>query len=410
MSVQVLLSECCTIYRFLSGRTHADTCSRPPKRPPRVQFVLDEPDGSVKRKHKEFPPRRQRINEICKPLKTALTSKLNRLNLELEDDELYKTQSTKTRFTSDELTNVITLGHLMSTGTTSLGEKVKRVLAVLLGYAVLHHYGGSWLAPSWGRDDITFIKSATAIPLRPYMFTRVVRMAHTEPVTSDQEDDLDDVNPDDFPIHPNPDLVTLGTILLEVHTGKPIEVLATEMGIEEEENINAKWSVADEVYKKILRDLPDKYSDAVNACLDPNFGSSADDLDGEESNKEDFRRLIYTDIVKPLEDELDQGFGKSISIDDLDNVAETMDLGSWGQTFQRKVPEQLEAPLPAPLKHHSSNVSISSHWPEHGSHEKQLHVPQSPVASDFEMFDDSSGPENISRKSYVFFWPLFIKF
>ena len=410
MSGQVLLSECCTVYRLPSGRSHADTCSRPPERPSRVQFVLDEPDSSVKRTHKGFPPRRQRINEICKPLRTALTSKLSRLNLELEDGELYKTQSTKTRFTSDELTNVVSLGQLISTGTTGLGEKVKRVLAVLLGYAVLHHYGGSWLGPSWGRDDVIFIKSATAIPLRPYMFTRVVRMAQTGPVTSNQEDDLDDVNPDDFPMHPYPDLVTLGTILLEVHTGKPIEVLAAELRIEEEENINAKWSVADEVYKKILRDLPDNYSDAVNACLDPNFGSSANDLDGEESKEEDFRRLIYTNIVKPLEDELDQGFGKSISVDDLDNVAETMDFGSWGQTFQRKVPEQLEPPLLAPLQPHSSEVSISSHWPKHGDHEKQLHVPQLPVASDFEMFDDSSGPENISGKSSVFFSPLSIKY
>ena len=402
MSGPVLLSECCTFYRLLSGRSL--TPAR--ERPSRVQFVLDEPDSSVKRTHKGFPPPRQRINEICKPLRTALSSKLSRLNLELEDGELYKTQSTKTRFTSDELTNVVSLGQLISTDTTGLGEKVKRVLAVLLGYAVLHHYGGSWLGPSWGRDNVIFVKSASAIPLRPYMFTRVVRMAQTGPVTSNQEDDLDDVNPDDFPIHPYPDLVALGTILLEVHTGKPIEELAAALGIEEEENVNAKWFVADEIYKKILRDLPDNYSDAVNACLDPNFGMRANDLDGEESKEEDFRRLIYTDIVKPLEDELDQGFGKSISVDDLDNVAETMDLGSWGQTFQRKVPEQLEPPLLAPF---SLERSIPSHWPKHEDHEKQLHVPQLPVASDFEMFDDSSGPENISRKSYVFFSPLSIK-
>ena len=363
----------------------------------------------MKRTHKGVRPRRERINEICKPLRTALRSKLTRLNLELEDGDLYKTQSTKTRFTSDELTNVVSLSQLISTDTTGLGEKVKRVLAVLLGYAVLHHYRGSWLGPSWGRDDIIFIKSANAIPLRPYMSTRVVRIAQTRPVTSNQEDDLDDMNPDDFPIHPYPDLVTLGTILLEVHTGKQIEKLAAALGIEEEENVNAKWLVADEVYKKILRDLPDNYSHAVNACLDPNFGSSANDLD-EESKEEDFRRLIYTNIVKPLEDELVQGFGKSISVDDLDKVAETMDLGSWGQTFQRKVPEQLEPPLLAPLQSHSSELSISPHWPKHEDREKQLHVPQLPVASDFKMFDDSSGSENISRKSYVFFSPPSIKF
>ena len=364
----------------------------------------------MKRTRKGFSPRRQRINEICKPLRTALSSKLSRLNLELEDGELYKTQPTKTRFTSDELTNVVSLGQLISTDTTSLGEKVKRVLSVLLGYAVLHHYGGSWLGPSWGRDDVIFIKSATAVLLRPYMFTRVVRMAPTVPVTSNQEDDLDDVNPDDFPIHPYPDLVTLGTILLEVHTGKPIEELAAALGIEEEENVNAKWFVADEVYKKILRDLPDNYSDAVNACLDPNFGMRANDLDGEESKEEDFRRLIYTDIVKPLEDELDQGFGKSISVDDLDNVAQTMDLGSWGQSFQRKVSEQLEPPLLVPFQPRSLELSIPSHWPKHEDHGKQLHSPQLPVASDFEIFDDSSGPENISGQSYVFFSPLSIKF
>ena len=402
---QVLLSECRTVYRLLSGINHADTCSRSLERPSKVQFVLDRPDSSVGRTHKESSRKRLEVHKICDPLRKALTSKLDRLNLELEDGKLYKTRSTKTRFTSEELTNVVSLGQLISTSTTGLGEKVKRVLAVLLGYTVLHYYGGSWLGPSWGRDDVIFIKSATAIPLRPYMSSRVVKMAQNGPVPSNEEDD-----PDDFPIHPYPELVTLGTILLEVHTGKPIEALVAEFGIEEEENVNTKWSVANEVYKKILRDLPDNYSDAINACLDPNFGSSANDLDGEEIEEEDFRRLIYTDIVKPLEDELDQGFGKSISVDDLDNVAETMDLSSWGQTFQRKVPEQLRPPLSAPLQPHSSELSISSRWPKHEDHEKQRHMPQLPVAGDFEMFDDLSRPENISRKSYVFFSPLSIKF
>lgn len=364
----------------------------------------------MKRTPRESPPRRQRIYNICKPLKTALTSKLNRLNLELEDGELYKIQSTKARYTSDELTNVVSLGQLISTGTTGLGEKVKRVLAVLLGYAVLHHHGGSWLGPSWGRDDVVFIKSATAIPLRPYIFTRIARTAQTGSVRSNQEDDLDGTDPDDFPIHPYPDLVTLGTILLEVYTGKPIEVLAAELDIEEEENVNAKWSVADEVYKKLRRDLPDNYGAAVDKCLDPNFGVRTDELDGEENKEEDFRRLIYTDIVKPLEDDLDQGFGKSISVDDLDNIAETMDFGSWGQIFQRKVPKQLERLRPAPLRPHKSEVSISSQFPQHENHVEQFSVPQLPVARDFEMFDDSSGPENNSEKSYVSFSPLSNKF
>lgn len=366
---------------------------------------------SRRRRGKESGPGRQRIHDICRHLRTALISKVDRLNLELEDGELYKTRSTKTRFTSDELTDVVTLSKLISPGTTyHLGEKVKRVLAVLLGYAVLHHYGGSWLGSSWGRDDVIFIKSATAIPLRPYIYTRIVRTAQNGPVASEKDIDLDDADPDDYIIHPYPDLVTLGTVLLEIYTGKPIELLADELGIKEENNVNAKWSVADEVYKMIRQDLPDKYSEAVDACLDPYFGSSTYEPDGEESNEEDFRRLIYTDIVKPLEDELDQGFGKTTSIDDLDNIAEKMDIRSWGQTFQPMVPKQLEQPPLAPLQSHGSDASISLRFSDHRNHEEQLLVPQLPLAGDFGMFDDFSGPENISEKSYVFFSPRSIMF
>ena len=266
-----------------------------------MQFVLEEPNRSVKKTYKRFPPQRQRVNEICQTLIKALKSKRHRLNLELEDGELYKTQSTIARFTSDELTNFVSLRQLISSGTTSLGEKVKRVLAILLGYTVLHHFGGSWLGPSWGQDDVIFIKSASVILLRPYMLTRVVRTTTTEFIIPNQADGLDNVDPDDFPIHPYPDLVTLGTILLEIYTAKPIEALAAELGIEQEENVNARWSIAYEVYRKLQRDIPDNYSAAVNACLNPNFGSSANDMNGKEVRKEtseDSFTLISSSLLK----------------------------------------------------------------------------------------------------------------
>lgn len=400
-------------YKLISQhelKSHADTCSRFPKKHPKVHFDLEEPIRSTRQMtSKRNAPPRQRIKEICKPLRIALSSKLKCLNLELEDGELYKIQSTKTRFTSDELTNAVSLGQLISSGTMGLGEKVKRVLAVLLAYAVLHHYGGSWLGPSWGRDNVFFMKSAAAIALRPYIFTRVERTAQLQPVALLEDSDLDDLDPDEIPIHPYPDLVTLGTILLEIYEAKPIEALAAHFGIVEEENINAKWFVADEVYGKIRGDLPDNYREAVNACLDPNFGSSADDSDRAEQEIEDFRRQIYMEVVKPLEDELDQGFGKSVSIDDLDIAAETMDLSSWGQTFERRVPTQVEVSPLAPLQLQKSQVNVSLHHPKHSYDERQLSEPEGLVASQFEFFDDWSGPDNLSNHSYVFLTLLVVK-
>ncbi|KAF1985820.1 subtilisin-like protein [Aulographum hederae CBS 113979] len=411
--------------------THVQVSANKPKASG-VQFLLqaDRPENKTAKHmiHRKNLPQRQRIQEICKLLRSAFASKLQRLNLELENDVLYKAQSSKTRFSADELTNVISLGQLISSGASGLGDKVKRVLAVLLSYGVLHHYGGSWLDPSWGRDDILFIRSASAIPLRPYMFTRL-KKPQRKSASIKSTGDPDDLDPDDFPIHPYPDLVTLGILLLELHNGKPLEVLAIELGIEEEQNVNAKWSMADEVLQKIRIDLPDNYLDAVTACLDPNFGSNSETEDIDDISDEDFRRLIYTEIVKPLEDELDQGFGKTISVDDLDNAAQTMDFGSWGQTFKRTASKELDSPSPSPPSSSRRPSRISgSHGNGHMHHnrqkrvDKQPHIPRlisivekatgfsrakaihafksaEPVVDDFELFDDASGTENLSQKS-----------
>ena len=408
MSAQVLLSK---FHRFLETQTAtlAETNSRPTKRASKVQFVPDEPNESVQQSLnvRRLAPR-LRVKERCEHLRKALTSKLDRLNLELEDGELYKTQSSRTRFTSNEFTNVISLGQLVSSGTVSLGEKVKRVIAVLISYAVLHHHGDSWLGPSWSRNDVYFMKSAAAISIRPYIFTRV-RKLQTEAVTPDHKPDLDDVDPDEIPIHPHPDLISLGTILLELHSGKAIEVLAADLGIDEMENINARWSVAYEVYEKLKRDLPDNYSGAINASLDTNFGIGANRLEEEECKEEDFRRLIYNEVVRPLEDELDQGFGKSVSVEDLDSFAETMDFSGWGQTVQRSMPEQF-GPRLLPSLPHGSEASKSSTRQRHVDKKQRLCPPQLAQDSNVELFDDASAPENISSKSHVFSSPSFVKF
>lgn len=108
--------------------------------------------------------------------------------------------------------------------------------------------------------------------------------------------------------------------------------------MEDPENLdsNAKFALASLAFKKHASAISfsEQYWHAIDRCLDPNIQY---DAEGELMDHNDLRRVIYDDIVGPLEDELGQGkfsTGATSFILNLDTEARNLDLANWGQPLK----------------------------------------------------------------------------
>ena len=294
------------------------------------------PVAPVNNNAKQWSKRKAKCEEIrslCETIKKARQSGGLRLDLTVENRKLWRSQSTQYLPSSTAPQQIVTLGKLLLAKSAGLTDLTKRVIAVILAYSVLHLYKGSWLQ-GWDKEDVFFIRSDSTIPLKLYL------SAHLHSSENKESSDSD------WQVHPYPNILALGTILLELHLGQTIESFVALNGLDEEEvNINTPWIRAKKSLDKFRTHLFPKYRSAVEACLDPNFGAD------EDYDEEGFRRLIYKMIVKPLEDELEDGFGDWGSIEELDKNAPTLDLGSFGQTILDQSPASTAAlPSTAPCR------------------------------------------------------------
>ncbi|KAL9038324.1 MAG: hypothetical protein Q9214_005325 [Letrouitia sp. 1 TL-2023] len=166
----------------------------------------------------------------------------------------------------------------------------KRKLAVVLARSLLQLHEELWLGKEWSKRHITFFyaNSNTIDYQRPYVTTSF--------------DGNDQVVPDFSLFHRNASILALGILLVEIHTGKPIEMYRTPEDLSNgtEVNANTDWTVADRVVKS-LDDCSLGYKDAIQACLDTPWVPAAQrvSLDDELT-----RNGLYNDVVRPLEDEV----------------------------------------------------------------------------------------------------------
>ncbi|RAL17378.1 purine and uridine phosphorylase [Aspergillus homomorphus CBS 101889] len=309
-----------------------------------VKFCLTENNENSAEKHKR--PRLS-VMGLCEQIEKLKSKRpLMRLNLSIEDGRLWKDQSSQIEHPINRTIPQISLKDIIKYRPTCLTEKVKRVLAVLLAYSVLHLHGTPWLrSTNFHPDKIFFFATSATIPLKPYIHTDL-----DEPLDGCVNTDEDkEVDPDDLPSHPYPDIVMLAIMLIELYVTQPLQSLAREFEMQCEDwaivDDNTRYSIAIAAFDKLKADFPDNYREAVDRCLDPNIGLGPND---DELSEQDFKRLIYDDIVQPLEDELDQGFGNTVHIDRLDEIAQTMDLSTWGQMRPTKCPlPESTAPPPS---------------------------------------------------------------
>lgn len=370
-----------------------------------VKFVIN--DGETTNKN-TCQIKKARVRNLCRQIKESRKRWMFRLNFEVRDNELWKTPSERSKFSADASEDVVTLSHFIAKQPHVLNGKTKRILAVLLGYAVLHLHGTEWMQPTLCSDDILFFKTSGAVPLKPYLQVRIKSKTaghcpmDYEEGTDGEEDDMD---PDDeLFYHPYPCLVSLALVLIELHQAKPIRDIAKEnsVSLSPEMTNEDRYLMAGQIFASCQHDFEDQTRMAIDACLDQAIGT---DLDNGQTDEDSLRTAIYQNIVRRLEDELEHGHS-NISIEDLDVLAQTLDLARYGRPIKSETPS---SSLLVPIGRGSRLTDRKRSRDEViGDAPQRLHCPSpgsiGSVTSDLSrlsFFDDQSGSGTITTTRYV---------
>ncbi|KAL4917350.1 hypothetical protein BDW62DRAFT_211219 [Aspergillus aurantiobrunneus] len=286
---ETLLTLSLTCHFWQEAQIHAPVLNPPPKQKVGVRFLTPE-NHCANAKHQ----RRRRLALKSKPLM--------RLNL----------ASSRIEHPIARSDPQLSLRDIIQYRPGSLTEKVKRVVAVILAYSVLHLNDTPWLCPSSFRtDNILFYSTSTTTPLKPYIYTEIRETNHCETAS----DALDaEVDPDDLPSQPYPNMVMLAIMLIEPYLTEPAQSLAAQVGMECDD-----WDTTDENTRYLI---------AITA----------------------FDR-----------------FGNTIRIERLDEIARTMDISSWGKGDSSVClllnPQMLVAVVATKSTPSDGSVPSQKNWP-----------------------------------------------
>ncbi|PKK44584.1 hypothetical protein CI102_11556, partial [Trichoderma harzianum] len=303
-----------------------------------VQIQNSIPIGQHRGHKKSTKIKQMRVKQLCELIEKIKIAAL-RLKLKVTGDQIFKLQSEKSTFLGDKAKGPVTLEKCLRSH--SLTDRTRRILAVMLSYAVLYLHDTPWLQPTWSSSHVLFFPTASsAIPLQPFIQTHLA-----SPYESSQDSctDPDDLDPDW--VHHCPHLVTLAVILMELYVGAPFDTLARRYieepgGDTQSSTYPRSFAFVNEVFDACKAQIHDSYQfhDVVEKCLDP---TSWEDEDGNKLDNQTLMSKIYQEIVKPLETELYQSFEK-ISSDDLDDFAKGIDIVNWDQNILQQA--QTETP------------------------------------------------------------------
>lgn len=338
--VEVPTSRLCGFEMFLSMKQEWHEADVHFAKGTAIKFGQNELPAGQKQK---LPA--MKIRKLCEPIKKRKPS--DRLKLRVDENgSLWKLRSEKCCFTLDEKKAPISLQQFIQDQHRSLTDKTKRIMAVILSYAVLYLHGTPWLPDTWGPSSILFFHTtSSAIPLKPFIQTKLPRDGldishmddsmdkHVETLDPDDMEpddfDPDDLDPDDMVLHQCPQIVTLGIMLMELYLTTTFEDLAMKYNIPLDDRTRS--IDAEMVFQQCKSEIPEnsQFHYAVEKCLDPKVW---EDENGSKLDDQMLRTTIYQQVVKPLEDELIQAFSY-INIEELDRIAQTLDLGAWGQAI-----------------------------------------------------------------------------
>jgi hypothetical protein len=247
----------------------------------------------------KLPRRKRNVEHVCRTIHKILPNSC--LKLIVNDRSLYETQSRSAVLKIANLVPSATLLDVLSGPTLNFECKIK--FAVILAYNFLYLCGSPWLPSPWDKRAIRFLGSDQSLVfgeiLRPLLAANY-SLAPT---------------PDPLPeglFHKDQARLALGILLLEVFEQQAIEELRVEAEDYADSDIDANLFTAARVFEKIDWDVHEKYAEAVSACLDDA------EIDGKPWGDDAHCQYIYTRVVKPLEQELEDYC--DISIDDLDKL------------------------------------------------------------------------------------------
>ncbi|KAL2844259.1 hypothetical protein BJX68DRAFT_277842 [Aspergillus pseudodeflectus] len=293
-----------------------------PQKKSEVKIAIDEQPARKRRRGHRMP-----VYRLCEHIRSR--SPAYCLNLEVEDGNVWKFRSSDSRLCIGN--DFISLEEIVRRHPTNLSEKVKRVLAVLVGHCFLQLHGTSWLQPGFfNTSRIIFFRIGTLLPLRPFIHLAIDPDVSSSGGLSTADESDEFMDPDDLPLHSQPNLVMLAIMLIELYMGKPVYELAQSssfaMCAVQTIDENSRYRLATEAFQRCGSEFTDNYRLAIATCLDLDFGLDADD---NELQVDQLKDLVYREIVQCLEDELEQGFGQSMPIDNLDEAAPTLNLNMW---------------------------------------------------------------------------------
>jgi hypothetical protein len=160
-------------------------------------------------------------------------------------------------------------------------------MAKTLACSLVQLYESPWLSRNWDKNRLYFFFTDHGeLDLEhPFLDTSFEHF----PVGTESSDP-------DF-LHPNPGILRLGTLLLEIHKWQPIETLRTEADlVNGAPTTNTDMQVAIRAVDS-LNDCFLTYQSAVRACLQPDWVPPGSRLSLED---EDTWSAVYHDVIEPL--------------------------------------------------------------------------------------------------------------
>ncbi|KAI1112785.1 pfs domain-containing protein [Nemania sp. NC0429] len=347
-----------------------------------VRFAVNNDIGQPSSRTRGTANKSMKVKRLCEPIAKIQTMAQYRLDFKVMRGQLFKLQSKRRTSLIDATKECISLEQFLLDGSRSFTERTRRILAVILSSAVLHLHDTPWLQPTWSSSSVLFFRTASsAVPLRPFIQIQLSNPDDTHNLgkmadkwdvgntglESGYQDDIDpdDIDPDDLTHHQCPTLISLAVILMELYFVTPFDTLAQRYGVELAEDLESRHRTRSIdttlVFEACRGEIPENFQFlyAVEKCLDPKIW---EDAEGTRLDDQRLRTKIYEEVVRPLETELMQTYS-SISINDIDEFAQNLDIASWDRAIQpwnqqpqaetplrrSPVPRQTLSPSPQPL-------------------------------------------------------------